>query len=177
MNYSRGLPIWCVSLALFRGVRPVVGAIYDPLRNELFSAAEGLGARSNGRALTTSGRKDVASAVIHITIDFEAESMASSLEDVRRLAPRALRTRNIGSAALALAYVADGRFDAMLHRFAHAWDYGAGVVMIHEAGGSVVGVDGEPYTMRTTALIAAASPELALGLREIVGASGGARLE
>jgi myo-inositol-1(or 4)-monophosphatase len=76
------------------------------------------------------------------------------------IAPRVLRTRNIGSAALALAYVAAGRFDAMLHRFAHSWDYGAGALMVQEAGGVVTDMRGEAYTLRTHDVCATANGSL-----------------
>jgi myo-inositol-1(or 4)-monophosphatase len=160
LNFAHGIPIWCVSVALFEGAIPILGVVHDPIRAETFSGARGLGAWCNGSPAMCSEVRRAASAVVHLTIDFNERSLLEGLEDIRLLAPRVMRTRNIGSAALALAYVAAGRLDAMLHRFANAWDYGAGAFLVQEAGGSTSGIDGEPYTDQTFAIAAAATPEL-----------------
>lgn len=168
LNFSRGLPIWCVSLSLFDEQGPLLGVIRDPLRGDTFRAARGQGAELNGVRLTTSGMADLAQAVVHITVDFHDGSMEAGLEDMRRLAPRILRSRNIGSAALALAYVAAGYFDGMVHRYAHTWDYGAGALLIQEAGGCVTDMAGGPYSEGAVSLIAGSSRRLAADLRDII---------
>jgi len=160
LNFSRGLPVWCVSMALFEHEGPVLGVIVDPIRNETFSAATGKGAWLNGKRLHTSSVDRVADAFVQMTVDFNDQSMAEGLRDLQVVAPRVLRTRNIGSAALALAYVASGRFDAMLHRHAHAWDYGAGVVLVREAGGMVTDMVGSRYTEQTFAVLTTSSSTL-----------------
>lgn len=160
VNYAHGIPIWCVSIALFEGATPVLGVVHDPIRAETFHGAQGAGVRCNGTPISCGPVREAALAVVHMTIDFNERSQLEGLEDIQVIAPRVMRTRNIGSAALALAYVAAGRLDAMIHRFANAWDYGAGALLVQEAGGSVTGVDGEPYTDRTFAVAAAATTEL-----------------
>jgi myo-inositol-1(or 4)-monophosphatase len=196
LNFSRGIPIWCVSLGLMDGGRPVLGVIHDPIRGETFRAVAGSGAWLGNRAspdpvgrareadptfgpkvglrpqggavprrprqlqkgrLRTSESTSLSSAVVHVTIDFNERSMVDGLVDIQKLVPEVLRTRNIGSAALALAYVAAGRFDAMLHRFAHSWDYVAGVAMLLEAGGSVSDFSGQAFGVETTAIVAGAN--------------------
>ncbi len=160
LNYSRGLPVWCVSMALFEHGRPVLGVIVDPIRDETFSASSGNGAWLDGKRLHTSSVDRIEDAFVHMTVDFNDQSMVEGLQDLQVVAPRVLRTRNIGSAALALAYVACGRFDAMLHRYAHAWDYGAGVVLVREAAGMVTDMVGGDYTDQTFAVLATSSPAL-----------------
>ncbi len=160
LNYSRGLPVWCVSMALFDHGHPVLGVIVDPIRDETFSAATGRGAWLNGEPLHTSSIDRVGDAFVHMTVDFNDQSMSAGLRDLQAMAPMVLRTRNIGSAALAVAYVACGRFDAMLHRYAHAWDYGAGVVLVREAGGMVTDMVGSLYTEQTFAVLATSGPAL-----------------
>ena len=160
LNYSRSLPVWCVSMALFEHGCPVLGVIVDPIRDETFSAATGKGAWLNGKRLHTSSVDRVGDAFVHLTVDFNKQSMVEGLRDIQVVAPRVLRTRNIGSAALALAYVACGRFDSMLHRYAHAWDYGAGVVLVREAGGMVTDMVGSLYTEQTFAVLATSGPAL-----------------
>lgn len=168
LNFSRGLPIWCVSLCLFDDHGPLLGVIRDPLRGDTFRAARGCGADLNGESIATSAVTQLDQALVHITIDFHEDSMEAGLADVQALAPRTLRSRNIGSAALALAYVAAGFFDAMVHRYAHTWDYGAGVLLIREAGGYVTDMAGAPYTEATSSVIAAANPGLASDLLNVV---------
>lgn len=160
LNFSRSIPIWCVSLALFDGSIPVLGVIYDPIHGETFAAVQGQGATCNGEPLTSSALADPAGAIVHLTVDFHEGSMLLGLHDLQVLAPRVLRTRNTGSAALALAYVASGRIDVMVHRYAHAWDYAAGVVLVQEAGGYATAIDGTPYTQTSSAVLAAASNAL-----------------
>ena len=168
LNFSRGLPIWCVSVALYDGDRPLLGVVSDPLTRETFSAGTGLGATCNGRAIHCSQRDAVAEAVVHITVDVKDLGGVEGLDDIVRLAPRALRTRNIGSAALGLAYVAAGRLDAMVHRFAHSWDYAAGVLLIQEAGGVVTDMKGNAYVPRAHDLCAAATPALHSAFLELL---------
>jgi myo-inositol-1(or 4)-monophosphatase len=168
LNYSRGIPIWCVSLALYRRDEPLVGVIHDPVRRETFSAAAGLGAWCNGHRIETSGVEAWDQAVVHITVDFTEGSLRAGLEDIQVVAPAVLRTRNIGSAALSLAYVAAGRLDAVLHRHAHAWDYGAGVILVQEAGGRVTGLDGAPHTPACETMLAASTEALHGGLLGVI---------
>lgn len=168
VNFAHRLPIWCVSLSLFENDRPVVGVIHDPVLDETFAAVRGRGAYLNGQPIATSGVSNLEDAFVHLTIDFNPDSLWAGLQDVRILAPLVLRTRNIGSAALALAYVACGRFDAMLHRAAHTWDYGAGVLLIEEAGGGVIGMDGSSYSSNTSSVVGAATDSLREGICRLV---------
>jgi myo-inositol-1(or 4)-monophosphatase len=160
LNFARGLPIWCVSLALYEGSRPLLAVVRDPIRRETFSAGHGTGSFCNDRPIACSSVAAAAESVIHITVDLKDLGASAGLEDIVVIAPRVLRTRNIGSAALALAYVAAGRFDAMLHRFAYSWDYAAGVLLVREAGGIVTDMRGEAYTPETHDLCTAANESL-----------------
>lgn len=164
LNFSRGLPIWCVSLALFEGDQPLFAVICDPITGETYSAQHGMGAYCNGTRMRSSAVRDLSDSVVHITVDLKDLGESAGLDDIVAVSPRVLRTRNIGSAALALAYVAAGRFDGMLHRFANAWDYAAGVLLVQEAGGVVSDLRGDAYTPRTRAVCAAASQGLATAL-------------
>lgn len=172
LNYSRGLPIWCISLSLFESEEPVLGVVHDPIRGETFWAAAGQGAWNGRERLSGSRIREAGDALVHVTVDFHEESQRRGLDDLIELAPRVLRTRNIGSAALALAWVAAGRFDAMVHRHASAWDYGAGVILIKEAGGIVTDLSGGPYRVDTRAVLAGSNPEIHEALAGVLGASG-----
>lgn len=167
MNYSRGIPMWCCSLALFDGEQLVLGVIHDPVRRETFHAARGAGAWCGDSPLHCTQVTRLDLAVVHLTIDFNDESRLEGIEDVQIVAPRVLRTRNMGSAALALAYTAAGRFDAMLHRFAHTWDYAAGALLVQEAGGHVSDLTGTPFSEQTSSM-AAAGPQLHQALLDLL---------
>lgn len=172
LNFARGLPVWCVSLALYEGDRPLLGAVTDPLRRETFSAGSGLGSSCNGTPIACSRVAAPEASMVHVTVDLKDIGARAGLDDIVVISPRVLRTRNIGSAALALAYVAAGRFDAFLHRFAFAWDYGAGVLLVREAGGIVTDIVGGAYTPRTTSLCAASTAELHAAFLALLPAEG-----
>jgi myo-inositol-1(or 4)-monophosphatase len=177
LNFSRGVPVWSVSIALFDGDQLLLGVVHDPIRSETFSGASGAGAFLNGTPIQSSGLADLSLAFVHITVDFNQASQVAGLEDIVVVAPAVLRTRNIGSAALALAYVAAGRMDAMLHREANAWDYGAGALLVAEAGGSVSGMSGDPWLPEDPSIAAAASGSLRERLLATVKGSAGGPLE
>jgi myo-inositol-1(or 4)-monophosphatase len=177
VNYSRGIPIWCVSMALMEGGKPVLGVVYDPIRDEMFTAVSGHGARCNGLLIRCSNPDSLSATYVHVTIDFNQSSMLEGIDDITAVAPRVLRTRNIGSAALALAYVAAGRFDAMLHRYANTWDYAGGVALIAEAGGVVSDMEGRPFSETSVTMVAAANEKVHSGLLDLLRTQASTRIE
>lgn len=180
LNFSRGIPFWAVSIALFEEGQPVAGVIHDPITGETFSGQAGGGAWCDDRTLAVSTVSGPDRALVHLTVDFNTERMQVlqvGLEDMRAVAPYVFRTRNMGSAALALAYVAAGRFDAMLHRYAHPWDYGAGVLLVREAGGQVSSMDGGQYDIDTRAVCATSTPSLQRALLDRVTGDRGASVQ
>lgn len=137
-NYLRGFPHYCVSIALVDNGEPVDAVIFDPLRNELFTASRGGGAVLNDRRIRVADRKDLAGAVV--TTGFPPRERAragAQLECVRALLETAEDVRRTGSAALDLAYVACGRSDAYFEAGVKPWDIAAGVLLVREAGGRV----------------------------------------
>jgi len=137
-NYLRGFPHYCVSIALVENGEPIHGVIFDPLRNELFTASRGAGAVLNDRKLRVTDRKDLAGAVI--TTGFpprERERIDAHLKCIGVLLGDAEDIRRTGSAALDLAYVAAGRTDAYFEAGVQPWDVAAGVLLVREAGGRV----------------------------------------
>ncbi|GAC1465837.1 MAG: inositol monophosphatase family protein [Chloroflexota bacterium] len=171
LNFSRSIPIWCVSIALFESGAPTVGVVHDPLLHETYAACTGQGAHMNGTAIACSGVSDISRAVVHVTTDFEARGMQEGLQDLNALQQHVLRTRNLGSAALGLAYVGSGRLDAMVHRHAHTWDYGAGALLVREAGGCITEADGSPYSEASTSILAAATQGLHRALLDLLRAA------
>ena len=141
VNFTYGVPHACVSIALQeRGpgagdYSTVLGVVYDPFCDELWTAAQGAPARLNGKIIHSSRRKDLALAMVAIGFAKDAASLRENLPVFNVLARRALKIRMTGSAALALAYVACGRFDAYLESGIRIWDIAAGGFILERAGG------------------------------------------
>jgi len=159
-NYVHRVPHYCVSLAMERAGRPLVGVVYDPNRDECFAAQAGAGAWCNGEPITTSGATglDQTLAVAGFPYDLNLES--PDLKIFLDIAPRCRSVRRTGSAALNLSYVAAGRFDMYWSYSTKIWDVAAGALLVEQAGGVVSATDGGPFDLDRGHLLAAATPEL-----------------
>jgi myo-inositol-1(or 4)-monophosphatase len=135
MNFAVGLPHACVSIALQHNEQSVVGVIFDPFANELWTAIRGESTRLNGRVIQVSKRTRVAESVIAMGFSKSQRSLEESLPHLIRLLKNAKKVRIMGSAALELAYVASGRLDAYVERRINLWDVAAGGLLVEMAGG------------------------------------------
>lgn len=135
-NFARGVPHFCISLALLENGLPTLGAIYDPMRDELFVAAKGQGARLNGVRMHVSDvpRLNVASVEVGWNNRLNTHDFLRQLSAVIEAGAA---IRRAGSGALGLAYVAAGRCDAYVELHINAWDVAAGLLLVTEAGGVV----------------------------------------
>jgi len=137
-NYLHGIPHWCVSIALVDNGEPLHGVIFDPLRNELFTASRGAGTQLNERRVRVSERRDLIGAMLLTGFPPRERSRAGAqLACLGELLKDAEDVRRSGSAALDLAYVACGRADAYFEAGLQPWDIAAGVLLVREAGGRV----------------------------------------
>jgi len=146
-NYSRQLPVFCVSVAAaVPGEGPVVGVVYDPMRQECFSGAKGEGAWVNGHSLQVSPITDLSQAIIGLDWSHNKTTRQSVLDSLPRFAHQVQTVRAFGSAALALAWVAAGRLDAYLNYSLQPWDTAAAGLLINEADGRLSRLDpANPY--------------------------------
>jgi myo-inositol-1(or 4)-monophosphatase len=135
VNYFFGMPHAAVSIALEQRERSIVGVIYDPFTDELWTAVRGGKTRLNGRIVRVSKRAQLNESVIAIGFSKDKENLDISLPHVNRLARRVKKIRIMGSAALELAYVASGRLDAYIERRINLWDVAAGSLLVERAGG------------------------------------------
>jgi myo-inositol-1(or 4)-monophosphatase len=135
VNYFFGLPHACVSIALQHRAQSVVGVIYDPFTDELWTTTKGAPTRLNGKIVRVSNRSKLSDAVIAIGFSKNKQNLEISLPHVNRLARRVKKIRILGSAALELAYVASGRLDAYVERTINLWDVAAGSLLVENAGG------------------------------------------
>jgi len=147
-NYLRGIPHFSVSIALLEKGVPVHAVVYDPLRDELFTASKGDGAYLNDRRMRVSKRDNLGGAMIATGFPYrQREHLNAQLDMTRAILGQAEDIRRSGSAALDLAYVAAGRYDGYFEIGLKPWDMAAGVLLVHEAGGrygDFAGRDGIP---------------------------------
>jgi len=144
-NYARRLPISTVSIGVLERGEPVIGVIFDPLRDQLFVAEQGKGATLNGEPISTSKIDGLKHAVIGFDWGQSDRDREETLQFILRIAPRCGTLRVLGSAALAQAYVAAGWLDGYLNLIAKPWDAAAGVLIVTEAGGTYTTAKGDPY--------------------------------
>ncbi|GGD57555.1 inositol monophosphatase family protein [Pseudoxanthomonas indica] len=144
-NYLRGFPHYCVSIALVDNGEPTDAVIFDPLRNDLFTASKGAGAQLNERRIRVADRKDLSGTMICTGFPPRERARATAqLKCVNELLATAEDVRRTGSAALDLAYVACGRLDAYFEAGVKDWDVAAGVLLVREAGGRICDFKGAP---------------------------------
>jgi myo-inositol-1(or 4)-monophosphatase len=135
-NFLHGFPQFAVSIALRHKGRLEQGVIYDPLRQELFTATRGAGAMLNDRRIRVTNRKELDGALLGTGFPFKSQQHLDAYLDMfRALFPRTAGIRRAGSAALDLAYVASGRLDGFWEIGLSVWDMAAGILLIQEAGG------------------------------------------
>ena len=167
-NYLHGFPVWAVSVGVQVGGRMEHGVVYDPLRQELFTASRGQGAQLEGRRIRVSGRKHLEQALVgtgfpYRQADQEIEPYLGMLGKVIR---NTSGVRRPGAAALDLCYVAAGRLDAFWETGLAPWDLAAGSLIIREAGGIVSGLDGSENFLDTGHILCG-TPRIYAGLAKL----------
>lgn len=138
VNFFYGIPHFAVSIALHRNGTPVAGVVLDPMMDELWTVIAETGTpKLNGRPIRVSARSQLAEAVITMGFAKSPDKIEPSVARFRRVAPRVRKVRMLGSAALAMCYVATGRLDAYLEETVSLWDIAAGQLLVEAAGGRV----------------------------------------
>jgi myo-inositol-1(or 4)-monophosphatase len=154
-NYAHGLPIFCSSLALEVDGQPMVAAVYDPSRRELFTAERGQGARLNGQPLHVSAATTLIDALLVTGFHYEVHQDPEEVVALfGKFITQARAIRRLGSAALDLCYVAAGRFDGFWEKKLQPWDVAGGALIVSEAGGRVTAMSGGPYASREGSVLA-----------------------
>jgi len=157
-NFIHGFPQFSVSIALQHRGKLEVGVIYDPLRQELYTATRGQGAQLNSRKIRVSQCKKLNTALIGTGFPYKKNHhFKSYIDTFEAIFPETVGVRRAGSAALDLAYVAAGRLDGFWEISLKEWDMAAGVLLVKEAGGLVGDFHGEDQFMDSGNLVAANS--------------------
>lgn len=158
-NFAHGVPIFCSALALEIDGEAVVGAVFDPNRQELFTAERGVGAWLNGAPIRVSTTAEVIDAMLVTGFPYDVHE---TLDDVVGLfaafVAKARAIRRLGSAAIDLCWVAAGRMDAFWEERLKPWDTRAGALLVQEAGGRISGLDGRPWDPAGGHLLASNGP-------------------
>lgn len=166
-NFTHGLPLYAVSLALVHNGKSILGAVFLPRLDQQYWAANGAGAWCNGRRLTASTTTRPQEAIVSVG-DYAVGAGADDKNMLRfaitqHLARRVQRIRMIGAAAIDLAWVASGNLDACILLSNKPWDTAAGSIIAREAGATVLDIHGDQHTMHSRSVLAAA-PTLATAL-------------
>lgn len=143
-NYFQRVPLFCVSIGVLRGGQPFAGAIYDPIHDEMFHAVKGQGAFLNGKPIKVSTQDDLSVIMINLAWSMHRSGGQEFGRYANEIIARTSYSRRYGTAALAMAYVADGRLDAVALIELNPWDTAAGTLIIQEAGGVVSDLKGNP---------------------------------
>ncbi|GAB3990096.1 inositol monophosphatase family protein [Spirosoma daeguense] len=142
-NFIHGLPVFSVSIGLAEGNTPIAGVVYDPNRNECFSAWSGGGAYCNGSKISVSPATTLGESLIATGFPYyRFDQMQNYLQILESLMQKTHGLRRMGSAAIDLSYVACGRFEAFYEYNLQSWDMAAGVLLVREAGGTVTDFTG-----------------------------------
>jgi myo-inositol-1(or 4)-monophosphatase len=162
-NFAHGLPQFCVSMGLEqrrKGLAPdedgtmVAAVIYDPLRDDLFVAERGRGARLNGKPMHVSKTPELAEALVATGFPSRKRNESPNIHFYHEFSLRSHGVRRAGSAALDLAYVAAGRLDAFWEFNINPWDTAAGYLLVEEAGGKMTGFSGQPFRLDSREILA-----------------------
>jgi len=154
-NYAHNYPCFCVSIALERAGSLLAGVVFDPLRDEMYTAVAGGGAFRNGERIRVSGIDDLGRALLATGFSYNVRSGADDNFDYfRAFVFAAQAIRRDGAAALDLCYLACGRFDGFWELALHPWDTAAGTLMVLEAGGAATRLDGGAYNFTHPHIVA-----------------------
>jgi myo-inositol-1(or 4)-monophosphatase len=154
-NYLHGIPIFSVTIGIERRGELIAGVIYDPNRDELYTAELGGGAFCNGKKISVSTQSTLISSVLVTGFPYDvATNPGKLIQHFEGFLMESRGLRRLGSAAIDLAYVAHGWFDGYYEGHLNAWDMAAGVLLVREAGGRVTDFHGKPIDIRQKTIVA-----------------------
>jgi myo-inositol-1(or 4)-monophosphatase len=147
-NFAHKFPVFCISVALEKKRKIVLGVVYDPCRKEIFWAEEGKGAFLNGSKIRVSSVDDLDKSLVATGFPYDIrESELNNIDHFNNFAIRVQAIRRCGSAAMDLCYVACGRFDGFWELKLNPWDVAAGVLIVKEAGGRISDFQNQDYSI------------------------------
>ncbi|XP_063614982.1 inositol monophosphatase 1-like isoform X2 [Penaeus indicus] len=163
MNFVHSFPYTCISVGLWVKKAALVGIVYNPVLEQMFTAIKGQGAFLNGEKISVSGETELGKALVfsEMGTSLDPEKVNTVLTNITNLMPKVHGCRAMGSSALHSAYVAMGAADVSYTFGVHCWDTAAGSLLVKEAGGIVIDTEGGPFDIMRRRVLCASSPELA----------------
>ena len=153
-NYAHGVPIFSTSIGVLIEGKVIVGVVYDPSRDELFSASCNDGAYLNKKQISVSKAKEVKETLIATGFPYDLKKKKKNLEYFAKMLDKAQAVRRPGAASIDLCYVACGRFDGFWEFDLSPWDTAAGELLVREAGGKVTDFDNNPFDIYNKSIVA-----------------------
>jgi len=155
-NFYHKFPMFCISIALYKKGKPLIGVVFDPLKKELFYAGKNEGAFLNNKKIKVSSSNKLSKSLLALGFYYERGSlMRKSLDQMKRFFYEDVHgIRRAGSAALDICYTACGRFDGYWELYLNPWDYAAGSLIIMEAGGRITDTQGQKYSLMMKNIVA-----------------------
>ena len=173
-NFAHGYPCFAVSIGLVEDAKPIVGVVFNPVADEMFTAVRGKGAFLNDKRIHVSRVEKLAQSLVATGFPTHLRKKSSNMEYYWQFTLRTHGVRRDGSASLDLCAVACGRFEAYWEFGLSSWDTAAGVLLVEEAGGKVTDLAGGPYPLggpsliSSNGLIHAELQEVAFGIADRV---------
>ena len=147
VNFANGIPLCCVSIGLEKDGEMILGAVYNPLMNELYFAQKGFGASLNDKKLSVSDKTEVIKSCLVTGFPYTyLDTPNGPIQVFEKLVRKGVPVRRLGSAAIDLCWVAAGRFDGFYEHKLSAWDSAAGFLIVEEAGGKVTDFEGNHFS-------------------------------
>ena len=161
VNFAHGVPFFCVSIAYAYKGEVNLGVVYDPMRNEMFSAERGVGAKLNQRPLKVKETELLKQSLLVTGFPYDAwTTKTNNFDNYEHFGKQSQGVRRLGSAALDLCYIAAGRLDGYWELSVKAWDIAAGGLIAEEAGAKVTNIKGQHNYWETPVSVIAANPRL-----------------
>lgn len=168
-NYVHRYPAYAVSIGLEHRGDLVAGVIYDPTKDDMFTAAAGQGAQLNGQAIHVSEADELSRSMLVASFPPGVKTDGPEIARFLNVLPHAQTIHRTGSAALNLAYIAAGRMEGYWSTSLKPWDMAAGVLIVREAGGDVTACDGQPWELEVADLLATNGTAIHANLVELLG--------
>ena len=169
INYIHGLPIFCVSLGYAENGEVKLGVVYDPVRDECFTAERGKGAFLNGEPIRVSGTPSLNESLLVTGFSYDIREIeANNINNFEKFSTLARAVRRLGSAALDLCYVATGRLDGYWELELKSWDLAAGSLIAQEAGALVTDLKGGPDFLTSPHSLLACTPAIQQEMLEVI---------
>ena len=160
LNFMHGIPFFAISIGLVVKKEIIAGVIYNPILNEFFWAHKGMGTWLNGTRIRVSNRRHLEDCMIATGFQIKNQSsLPSYFKEFESIGSKS-GIRRLGSAAMDLAYVANGKFDGFWEHNLHMWDIAAGIILVQEAGGIVVNEKGQSFDLSSDLSLIASNPSI-----------------